>query len=137
MHIHIHTFIHYARLLGTMRFVGTMVLMLFFSQIQLVSVKPALAVPAAKEGHLNRGAGMPGDLSSPDAPKAAKSQGTDRIYPSATNTNIHKSVFYRLKPGIVMIPRMNRTPKPKSIYRLFARAPGEGISSTVCILFLT
>ncbi len=115
---------HFIRLLGTMRFVGTMVLMLFFSQIQLVGIRPAMAVPAAKEGRLDRGAGMQGDWSSPGVPKEAKSPS------AALNMNAHRSVYYRLEPGIVMIPRMNRTPKPKSVYRLFARAPGEGISYT-------
>ncbi len=139
MHIHIHTLIHFARLLGSMRFVGTMVLMLFFSQIQLVSISSAQAMPAAKEGRLDCGADLQRDLSSPDVPKAAKSPGTDRIPPAALYTNAHRSVYYRLKPGIVMIPRMNRTPKPKSVYRLFVRAPGEGISNT-CVysdLFIT
>ncbi len=138
MHIHhLHAFIHFIRLLGSMRFVGTMVLMLFFSQIQLVSIKPEPAAPAATAGSLSRGADMQRDLSSPDVPKAVKSPGTDRT--AAMHTNAHRSVFYRLKPGIVMIPRMNRTPKPKSVYRLFARAPGEGISNTRMypVLFIT
>ncbi len=122
-----------------MRFVGTMVLTLFFSQLQLVSINSALAMPAAKEGQLDRGVGMPGDLSSPDVPQAAKSPGTERVPPAVMNTNAHRSVFSRLKPRIVMIPRMNRTPKPKSVYRLFARAPGEGISNTrmYSVLFTT
>ncbi len=107
-----------------MRFIGTMVLMLFFSQIQLVGIKPVQTVPAVQEDSLNRGSDLKSDLYSPGVPKEAKSS------PAALNTNAQRSVYYRLKPGIVMIPRMNRTPKPKSVYRLFARAPGEGISNT-------
>ncbi len=115
---------HFIRLLGTMRFAATMALMLFFSQIQLVGIKPAQDVPAAQEDSLNRGSDLQGDLSSPGVPKEAKS------FPHALHTNAQRSVYYRLKPRIVMIPRMNRTPKPKSVYRLFARAPGEDISHT-------
>jgi hypothetical protein len=40
------------------------------------------------------------------------------------NTKAHTGVFYRLEAGIVMVPRMNRTPKPKSVYRSSARSPG-------------
>ncbi len=52
MHIHIHSFaIHYARLFGSVRFLGTLMLMLLFSLWQLVSAKPASAMLTATANH--------------------------------------------------------------------------------------
>jgi uncharacterized protein (TIGR02186 family) len=52
MHIHLHSFlIHYARLFGNTRFLGTLILMLAFSLFQLASAKPASAMLTAKANH--------------------------------------------------------------------------------------
>lgn len=51
MHIHLHSFIHYARLFGNTRFLGTLVLLLVFSLFQLASAKPASAMLTAKANH--------------------------------------------------------------------------------------
>ncbi len=131
MHIHLHALIHYARLLGNVRFLGTMLLMLLIGAFQLDGMETASAMHAAKANHNSRMLSLQGDSPVPidgwssGGPAVSKPAGTDPISPVALNTNAHASVFYRLKPGIFMIPRMNRTPKPKSVYRLFVRAPGE------------
>ncbi len=50
--MHIHSFIvHYARLFGSARFIGTLVLMLVYCLIQLVNAKPASAMLTAKANH--------------------------------------------------------------------------------------
>ena len=52
MHIHFHSFmIHYARLFGTTRFLGTLMLLLVFSLFQLVTAKPASAMLTARANH--------------------------------------------------------------------------------------
>ncbi len=129
MHIHIYSLIHYvrhARLLGTsLRFLGMMLLMLLISLYQLVSAKPASAMPATEE--IRR---FTLCLSYHDG--AANIRGrsgpvTDPVPPDALNENTCTSAFQRLKPRIFVVPRMNRTPKPKSVYRCFTRAPGIGV----------
>lgn len=50
--MHIHSFIiHYARFFGSAKFLGTLMLMLVFSLIQLVSAKSASAMLTAKANH--------------------------------------------------------------------------------------
>ncbi len=107
---------------SSLRYLGMLLLMLLISLFQLVSAKPASATLAAEEscrftlgfsyhdGVLNI-RGRTGPFADP-------------ISPDALNKNTYSSVFHRLKPRIVMIPRMNRTPKPKSVYRCVTRAPG-------------
>ncbi len=51
MHIHIHSLIHYARLLGNARFLGTFLLMLLFCLFELVGARPASAMLTAKANH--------------------------------------------------------------------------------------
>lgn len=52
MHIHLHSFIiHYARLFGSTRFLGALILMLVFSLFQLAGAKPASAMLTAKANH--------------------------------------------------------------------------------------
>jgi hypothetical protein len=128
MHIHIHSLIFYARharlLGGYMRFLGMTLFMLLFSLFQLVGIKPASAMVSAKENHsLTIGAFCRDSTVS----RCGRSDpATDPAGPDAINKNDYTSVYHRLKPGIVMVPRMNRTPKPKSVYRCFTRAPGIG-----------
>jgi hypothetical protein len=129
MHIHIYSLIHYvrhARLLGSsLRYVGMMLFMLLISLLQLASAKPASATLAAEE---NRRFAI--GFSYHDSASNIRGRSgsiTDPVPPDALNKNTYTSVFNRLKPRIVMIPRMNRTPKPKSVYRCFTRAPGMGV----------
>ncbi|HUJ18212.1 MAG TPA: hypothetical protein VL197_09510 [Nitrospirota bacterium] len=125
--------------MGSTRFLGTTLLMLLFSLLQLVSAKPAPAMLEAKDDrHITIDFSFYGSMVSirgeSDPDTDTKYRGLDRtdpLPPVAINKDTHTSVFYRLKPGIFLVPRMNRTPKPKSVYRLFARAPGEGISSSL------
>ncbi len=119
--MHIHLFIHYVRLLGSTRFLGTMLLMLLFSLLQLDIAKTALAMPTAKanQEHIATGFFHHGGTVSTRGESPTPSDP-----PVALNKNTYTNVFSRLKPGIIMVPRMNRTPKPKSVYRLLARAPG-------------
>jgi len=130
MHIHIHTLVHYARLLGNMRFLGTMLLMLLIGQLQPDSTKTASAMGMARATHHDRsvsmpeGPSVPGDWRDTGVPSAGKSAEAGPVPPDAMNTNAHPSVFHRPETGIVMVPRMNRTPKPKSVYRSSARSPG-------------
>jgi uncharacterized protein (TIGR02186 family) len=50
--MHIHSFIvHYARLLGSARFIGTFILTLVYCLIQMVNAKPASAMLTAKANH--------------------------------------------------------------------------------------
>jgi len=126
MHIHIHALIHYvrhARLLGSyLRFLGMMLLLLLLSLLQLVSVRPASAMPTAAENHR-----FTIDVYSRDSAVSMRGRSdpaTDPVPPDARHQNTYTSVPYQLEPGIVMVPRMNRTPKPKSVYRCFTRAPG-------------
>ena len=52
MHIHLHSFIiHYARFIGSARFLGALLLMLVFSLFQLAGAKPASAMLTAKANH--------------------------------------------------------------------------------------
>ena len=143
MHIHIHALIHYARhvrLLGSnLRFLGALLLMLLFGLLQLVTAKPASAVLEEEQKHHitidffchGSTVSIRGESVLATNPRYCGLHRTDPVPPDAINKNTHTSVFNRLLPGIVMIPRMNRTPKPKSVYRLFARAPGVGISSSI------
>ncbi len=117
--MHIHSFIYfihyvrYARLLGNTRFLGTMVLMLLFSQFQLVIAKPASAMLTTKANHDH----ITIDFFYHGSTVSTNGEyRTDPAPPVAIDKKTYMSVFYRLKPGIVMVPRMNRTPKPKSVY---------------------
>ena len=52
MHIHLnHFIIHYARFIGSTRFLGMLLLMLVFSLFQLAGAKPAAAMLTAKANH--------------------------------------------------------------------------------------
>jgi hypothetical protein len=132
MHIHIHMLIHsirHARLMGwNPRFFGTMLFMLLFSMFSLATAEPSSALTAGGESHRCAvGISCSDSIVSLAAPGAA-SREVDRAdpqQPHALDTTAHAGVYSRLKPRIVMIPRMNRVPKPKSVYRLFARAPGN------------
>ncbi len=128
-HFHILTLIHYvrhARIVGSyLRYLGMMLLTLLFSLFfQLGAVPVSDAFAASDKDSLEFVAGSfslssvswTAGLSDPAAHPAP----LDAI--QQQNTNL--GVFHRLKPRIVMIPRMNRTPKPKSVYRCFTRAPG-------------
>ncbi len=117
-----------------MRFLGTMLLMLLFSLFQLVSAKPASATLTAKESRhftidfFSRDSAVSISIRGESDPATnPRYYGVDRMAqarPDAMNKSTYTSVFYRLNPGIVIVPRMNRVPKPKSVYRSFARAPG-------------
>ena len=125
MHIHIHLLIHYvrhARLLGGyMRYLSTLLLMLLFSLLQFVVAEPASALLTAKASH----GPVTADLFYHTSTANADGECRMVLVPSAAlEDDAYINVFSRLKPGIVMVPRMNRTPKPKSVYRIFARAPG-------------
>ncbi len=124
MHIHhLHALMHFIRLLGTMRLFGTVLLMLWISQIQFDGGKTALAGGMAK-------AQQQAVLVAPAASSALAglADRADPVPPPAVIPSAHTSVFHRLMPEIFMIPRMNRTPKPKSVHRTFARSPGAQIS---------
>ncbi len=125
IHFHIHALIHYirhARMIGSyVRFLGMMLFALLLGLFQVdgfgeTSVASALenesrcfAVVTVRH---DAGASAVSDLFTH----------TGSTY--ALHQNSYTGVFHRLKPRIVMIPRMNRTPKPKSVYRCFTRAPG-------------
>lgn len=119
MHIHIHFLIHYMRharlLVSNARFFGTLLFMLLFSLLQLVGSEPASAMPAAKKRPVAIGSFHPGGAV---ALGEYSGPAVDSGHCPAPD------VLSRFKPGIVTVPRMNRTPKPKSVYRSFARAPG-------------
>ncbi len=51
MHIHIHSLVHYARFFGSARFLGTLLLMLLFSLLQLIGAGSASAMLTAKANH--------------------------------------------------------------------------------------
>jgi hypothetical protein len=130
MHIHIHVLVQYARLVGNMRFLGTMLLMLLIGLLQLDSTRKASVIRMANaiyhDHTVSRGgdSSVPGDWRDARVPAVWKSAETDPVPPVEMNKKAHTSVFYRLEAGIVLVPRMNRTPKPKSVYRSFARSPG-------------
>ncbi len=131
MHVHIQILVHYARLLGNMRLFGTTLLVLLISLLQLDSTKSVSVLRLAKATHHDRAVSIQGDSSVPGGwrgagvPAAWKSAEADPFPPVSMNKNAHTSVLNKLEAGIVMVPRMNRTPKPKSVYRSFARAPGS------------
>ena len=125
MHFHIHVLIHYlrhARLLGGyLRYLGTLLLVLLSGLFQFVIAEPAPALLTAKAND-GSAAGLFYHTST------ANADGECRMVPvpsAALEDDTYRNVFSRLKSGIVMVPRMNRTPKPKSVYRIFARAPGS------------
>ncbi len=120
----IRSLLYYARLPGSKRFVSTLLLMLLLSQLQFVGVKQASASLAGKARQ--RVVRMPGV---PESAAVSEEDRTDPDRLDAINKVFHTSFFNHLNPGIVMVPRMNRTPKPRSVYRLFTRAPGECFSS--------
>ncbi len=134
MHIfHIHALIHHARLLvGSMRFLGTMLFMLF-GLLGLDGAGTAPDVFDAQESScitVGRSfqesmSGLRGESSRAADPGYDGTDGKDPAPATALPARPHQGVYDRLRPGIVLIPRMNRTPKPKSVYRLYARAPGE------------
>lgn len=51
MHIHIHSLVHYSRLIGSTRFLGTLLLLLVYSLFQLAAAKPASAMLTARANH--------------------------------------------------------------------------------------
>lgn len=113
MHIHIHSLIHYARharLIGSsFRFFSMMLLMLLISLLQLVNAKTASNTPAADEI-------CPYTVGFPYHNDAANIRGrsgmvTDPVSPDVLNKNSYTSVYYRLKPRIVMVPRMSTSRK--------------------------
>ncbi len=129
MHIHIHSLIHYARharLLGSsFRFFSMMLIMLLISLLQLANAKPASNTLAAEEIHR-----YTIGISCHDGAaniRCKSGVAFDPVSPDVLSGNTYTGVYHRLKPGIVMVPRMNRTPKPKSVYRCFTRAPGMDI----------
>jgi len=149
MHIHIHTILHYVRHLGGLRLVGTLLLMLLVGLLQFASPEPATAPRPARtdNGHIATERflyGITGSMRSESAPRDVRGTSvpaasgaapalsvtdpTDPIPPVALYTEGHISVFSRLRPGLFRVPRMNRTPKPKSVYRNVARAPGISFS---------
>ncbi len=135
MHIHhIHALIQYARLLaGSLRFFGAIAFMLLFSLLELAGAASASALPEMQSDRritlaAGRAGGAENVLAAPDPFADKKYAGVKQACPAppdAIGQGSHTCVYERLQPGIVLIPRMNRTPKPKSVYRLFARAPGE------------
>jgi hypothetical protein len=129
MHIHIYSLIHYARharMLGSsLRFIGMMLLMLLISLLTIGNAKPA-----SKSLETEDIRGHTFGLSYHDCgSKICGRSGsvTDPVSPDVLTEKPYTSIYYRLKPGIIMVPRMNRTPKPKSVYRSFARAPGIAV----------
>ncbi len=124
IHFHIHALIHYirhARMIGSyLRFLGMMLFALLlglfqvdgFGETSLASVRESESRCFAVVVRHDAGTSAVSDLS------------THTGAPYALHQNTYTGVFHRLKPRIVMIPRMNRTPKPKSVYRCFTRAPG-------------
>jgi hypothetical protein len=132
MHIHIHMLIHsirHARLMGwNLRFFGSMLLMLLFSMLSLATAEPSSALTTVGESHrcavgISRSDGIVSLTAAGAASRELNRANPRQLH--VLNTNAHTGVYSRLKPRIVMRPRMNRVPKPKSVYRLFARAPGN------------
>ncbi len=140
MHIHIHSLIYYARharlLGGSLRYLAAMLLVLFSGLLDFdfVSAKPASAVRNAKESSRFTvdffcrcsAINILGASELTMDPGYCGIDRTDHAPPDATNRTTHASLFCRFRPGIVAVPRMNRIPKPKSVYRCFTRAPGIG-----------
>jgi hypothetical protein len=136
--MHIHLIIHIARLIlhhaktaGNVRFLGTMLLLLLFSCFEVAGAARTV-VPGTTEGERGRESSLRDTGRDDEAPAVSKWRITENRIdlahgesPAALRKNAHRSVVSRLSPGIVLIPRMNRTPKPKSVYRLYARAPGK------------
>ncbi len=112
---------HFIRLLSTMRFLGMTLLMLWIGQFQFDGEKSAPAAHRAKAHHQ---VGRIVPAASGLAALANLTNRTDTVPPAAAVPSAYTSVFHRLLPGITMIPRMNRVPKPKSVHRTFARSPG-------------
>ncbi len=141
MHFHlpIHVFLHYlrhARLLGiNMRFAGSMLFMLLFSLLQFVIDTPASAMFESFDSREKRQCticvlrdgsttALRGETASSGDADLRGMNRTNTFPPCAIAENTHSSVFRRLQPGIFLIPRKDRVPKPKSVYRLSTRAPG-------------
>ncbi len=108
-----------------LRYLGMMLLMLVLgSFLQLLSMEPSSDAFAAGAGgchdirivSVHHGDALNRSANSDPAANHFSSH--------ALHQNTSSSVFHRPQPGIFMIPRMNRVPKPKSVYRNFARAPG-------------
>ncbi len=127
-HFHIHALIHYirhARMIGSyLRFIGMMLLTLVLGLLQFDGFGEVSLASAAQK-HENRcfsACSVDHDAAAimcvtADPAKHPASQ-------QALHQNAWSGAVHRLKPRIMVIPRMNRTPKPKSVYRNFARAPG-------------
>ncbi len=107
---------------GYLRWLG---IMLFTLLLGLFQVDGFGAVSAAKESQDRCFIACSVRYNATASVNGTSGHATQRVCPHALPQNTHTGVFHRLKPRIVMIPRMNRTPKPKSVYRCFARAPGE------------
>ncbi len=133
MHIHhLHMLIQHARLLaGNMRLPGAMLLMLLFGLPGLDGAGTArdlLEVKGARPAAVGHSSCLTaGELAASDSALTPLFRRADRAYPASPAVLIgaaQRSTFNRLEPGIVMVPRMSRIPKPKSVYRVVARAPG-------------
>ncbi len=119
-------------MLGSLRFLVTLLFMLF-GLLGLDGAGPAPDVFDAQESScitIGRSSqestsGIRGESARVADPGYDGTDGTDPASAAALPASSHQGVYDRLRPGIVMIPRINRTPKPKSVYRLYARAPGE------------
>ncbi len=105
-----------------LRYLGMMLLMLVLgSFLQLLSMEPSSDAFAAGCHDIRIASVHHGDALN----RSANSDPAANHFSShALHQNTSSSVFHRPQPGIFMIPRMNRVPKPKSVYRNFARAPG-------------
>ncbi len=134
MHIHhLHMILFHARLVaGNLRFLAAILFLLLSgvpggdgarTALDLLEAKHNHAVPAGASCSCCTADGR----AASGAVVAAPYPGAIPAYPGAPDmvaTESHTSAFDRLQPGIVLLPRMHRTPKPKSVYRVLARAPG-------------
>ncbi len=116
----------------SMRFINTMLLMLVLSLFQFVFDAPASAMSEAKEKRqclatvvCCKHTVVIGDAFGSFPGGAGQGAARSGHAPVSTGVpNSTGSVVARLQPGIFLIPRKDRVPKPKSVYRLFTRAPG-------------
>ncbi len=121
IHIHIHSLLSYLRLIASMRFAGTMLLMLVLGQLQFAGINPVSDAFMPKAGQQ--------DVKELSASETAAAQDrTDTVRADVPYECTYANIFHYPQPGIVVVPRMNRTPKPKSVYRCSIRAPSLEIS---------
>ncbi len=126
-HFHIHALIHYirhARMIGSyLRFTGMMLLTLVLGLLQFDSFG-AVSLASAKERESRCFTACSVGHDAATTQRTTADPAKHPVSPHALHQSTYSGVFHRLRPRIMMIPRMNRTPKPKSVYRNFARAPG-------------